>query len=63
MIQSLPKLSDNELWEDYQRTAMLVDIKTPQMENLIWKYHVSVKNELDKRIERRVEQAIERAEK
>ena len=62
MIQSLPKLSENELWEDYQRTAMLVDIKTPQMDNLIWKYHVSVKNELDRRIERRVERAIEQAQ-
>ena len=62
LIQSLPKLSERELWDDFQRTAMIVDLKTPQLDNLIWKYHVSVKNELDKRIEGRVEQAIERAE-
>jgi hypothetical protein len=63
LIQSLPKVSERDLWEDYQRTAMLVDGRTPQLDNLIWKYHVSVKNELNKRIERRVERAVERAEK
>ena len=43
LIQTFPKLSDSALWQDADRTAMLVDTKTPQLESLIWKYHVSVK--------------------
>src|SRR6266700_2733945 len=57
LIQQLPRLDDKALVEDLQRTAMLVDPKAAQLDNLIWKYQVSVKNELQKRSERRLARA------
>ena len=63
LIHALPKLSESVLWDDLQRTLMVVDTKTPQVDNLIWKYQVSVRNELNKRIDLRVERALERAQK
>lgn len=61
LIQQLPDLTDKALVDDLQRTVMLIDSKTPQLNNLIWKYQVSVKNELRKRSEHRVSRALERA--
>src|SRR6185437_8547134 len=40
---------------------MLIDPKAPQLDNLIWKYEVSVKNELQKRSEQRLARAREEA--
>jgi hypothetical protein len=59
LIQELPQLSEKALVDDLQRTAMLVDTKTPQPDNLVWKYEVSVKNELQKRSEGRLIRARE----
>ncbi|MBI3853897.1 MAG: hypothetical protein HY298_27035 [Verrucomicrobia bacterium] len=63
LIQQLPDLSDKSLVDDLQRTSLLVDLKTPDLQNLVWKYGVSVKRELQKRSERRLSRALERAEK
>ena len=43
------KLSDKELLDDFQRTLLLVDPYSNQTNNLIWKYHWMLSNELDKR--------------
>ena len=59
LVQSLPDLQDNCLLEDFQRTGMLVDTNKPQMENLIWKYHISVRNEITQRTEKRVARLLE----
>jgi len=40
-----------------------VDVKTPQLDNLVWKYHVSVGNELKRRAEKRLEVALQNAAK
>jgi hypothetical protein len=61
LIQQLPRLKDKALVEDLQRTAMLVDPKATELDNLVWKYQVSVKNELQKRSERRLARARARA--
>ena len=61
LIQELPDLSDRSLVDDLERTSLLVDPKTPDLDNLVWKYYVSVKNELQKRAERRVERALKEA--
>ncbi len=61
LIQALPALDEKALVDDLQRTAMLVDPKTPQLDNLVWKYQVSVKNELQKRSEQRLSRAREEA--
>jgi hypothetical protein len=61
LIQELPGLNESALVDDLQRTAMLADLKTQQLDNLIWKYGVSVKNELQKRSQRRLDRAREEA--
>ena len=43
------KLSDKEVLDDFQRTLLLVDPYSTQTNNLIWKYHWMLSNELDKR--------------
>lgn len=43
------KISDQELLDDFQRTLMLVDPYSNQTNNLIWKYHWMLSEELDKR--------------
>jgi hypothetical protein len=63
LIQQLPDLNDKALTDDLERTAMAVDVKTPNLDNLVWKYHVSVKNELQKRSERRLARALGHAER
>ena len=55
LVQGLPQLTDRDLVQDLARTAMVVDAKVPQLDNLVWKYHVSVKNELRSRSEKRLE--------
>lgn len=62
LIQELPQLSDRALVQDLQRTAMLVDAKIPQLDSLLWKYHVSVNNELKRRAEKRLAAAHARTE-
>jgi len=61
LVQELPDLSDKALVEDLQRTAMVIDPKSPQPESLLWKYHVGVRNELRKRSERRLRRALQQA--
>ena len=63
LVQRLPHINDRDLVQDLQRTAMVVDVKVPQLNNLIWKYHVSVKNELKQRAEKRLEATVQRAVK
>jgi hypothetical protein len=61
LIQSLPDLSEKSLLDDFQRTAMLVDTNKPQPDSLIWKYHVSLRNELNHRADKRVAQLLEKS--
>ena len=63
LIQQLPRIGDRELVQDLQRTSMIVDPKTPQLENLIWKYQVSVKNELKRRADKRISKLLQSGEK
>jgi hypothetical protein len=54
LVQELPHLNNRALVQDLLRTALEVDPKTPQLDNLVWKYHVSVRNELRHRSEKRL---------
>jgi hypothetical protein len=63
LIHRLPHLNDKSLVDDLQRTTLLIDPQEPDRGSLVWKYHVSVGNELQKRSERRLVRALERAEK
>ena len=62
LVQELPDLPDTVLWDDLQRTRMLIDPKTQQPDNLIWKYHWAVKQYLDRRAEQRVARVLKRME-
>jgi hypothetical protein len=63
LIQSLPALDDRTLADDLQRMAWLAEPKTPNPQNLLWKYHVSVKKELEKRSGKRLARILARSEK
>ena len=63
LIQELPGLSDRALLDDFVRTSLLVDPKKPDLENLVWKYCISVNKEFQRRAESRLVRAIANAEK
>src|SRR3954447_26772886 len=46
LLRELPDLANKQLMDDFQRTLILVDPGANQPENLIWKYHWTVSNEL-----------------
>ena len=58
LIQDLPDESDSSLIDDFQRTNMLIETNKPQPASLLWKYHVSVGNELNRRAEKRLAQIL-----
>jgi hypothetical protein len=59
LIQQLPRLPERDLVLDLERTAMVVDPKTPQLQNLVWKYYVSLNNELRHRSEKRLQALLQ----
>jgi hypothetical protein len=63
LVQQLPRIDDHALVDDLQRTAMIVDLKTKQLDNLVWKYHVSVNNELQQRSNKRLAAMLEHVDK
>jgi hypothetical protein len=62
LISELEQLPNRSLLDDYQRTLMVVDPRTQQPENLVWKYHWTVSNELEKRSEGTLKRALKLAE-
>ncbi|HTI97978.1 MAG TPA: hypothetical protein VL527_03665 [Dongiaceae bacterium] len=61
LIQELPNLSEATLVSDFERTGMLVDSAKLGKDDLVWKYYVSVKNEMRQRSERRLVGALQEA--
>ena len=59
LLLAMPKLNQKEMLDDFQRTLLLIDPYSQQTNNLIWKYHWTVSNEL----ERKGESTLERARK
>jgi hypothetical protein len=51
LLRELPDLKNKQLIDDFQRTLILTDPYTQQTNNLIWNYHWTVSNELDRRAE------------
>lgn len=62
LIQELAGLDEKSLVDDLQRTRLLIDPQTPDKENLVWKYYVSVQNELRRRSEKRLAHILEQSE-
>ena len=63
LLLRLEETPQKNLIEDLQRTSMLINPAEPQTENLIWKYHWSVKNELEKRATTELAKALKIADK
>lgn len=61
LIQELPQLPDRELIADQQRFGLLFLTQKPPPDDLLWKYSVSVRNELQRRTSARVARALKRA--
>ena len=59
LLRDLQKISNRDLRDDFQRTLTLVDPSVQQPQNLIWKYHWTVSNELEKRSESSLARALE----
>ena len=62
LLRELPDLKNKQLLDDFQRTLILTDPYTQQTNNLIWNYHWTVSNELDKRAEGTLTRARKLAE-
>jgi hypothetical protein len=61
LLAETDRLPNRLLLEDFQRTLTLVDPARPQPENLIWKYHWTVSNEMEKRSEQTLKRALKLA--
>jgi hypothetical protein len=61
LIQELPALPDRALIADQQRLTILFLSQKPPPDDLLWKYYVSVQNELQRRTDERVARALKRA--
>lgn len=62
LLMEVSYLSNKQLIDDFQRTLLLVDPSTQQTNNLVWNYHWTVSNELDRREESTLKRARKLAE-
>lgn len=62
LLFEMHKLANKQLIDDFQRTLLLVDPGANRPENLIWKYHWTVSNELERRAESSLVRALKLAE-
>ena len=61
LLAALEELPNKALTEDFQRTLTLVDPGKRDPDNLLWKYHWTVSNELEKRSESTLAKALKLA--
>ena len=61
LLAELEHLPNGMVMQDYQRTLTLVDPAKPDQPNLVWRYHWTVSNELDKRSESTLARALQLA--
>lgn len=62
LVVDLETLPDALLQQDYERTLLLVNPARSQPENLLWKYHWTLHQELEKRAQGRLASALRLAE-
>lgn len=61
LIARVDRASDRVLLDDFQRTLMLVEPGRKQTNNLLWRYHWTVSNELERRSPRAFARALDLA--
>jgi hypothetical protein len=62
LLVQIERAPHRVLFDDYQRTMMLVEPDVPQPRNLIWKYHRTVGDELERRAPKAFARALKLAE-
>jgi hypothetical protein len=62
LIRELESLPDTVLLDDFDRTLALIDPAGPEQDNLIWRYHWTVSNEMDQRSQGALGRALKMAE-
>jgi hypothetical protein len=62
LLAEMPKLTNRQLLDDFQRTITLVNPLGSETDNLIWKYHWTVSNEFERRSENTLQRALQMAE-
>ena len=63
LLNEMDRLPDRTLYEDFQRSLTLVDSSRDEPDNLVWQYHWTVSNEVEKRSEANLQRALKLAEK
>jgi len=61
LLAGLESLPNSVVMQDYQRTLTLIDPAASQPDNLVWKYHWTVSQELEKRSESTLVKALKLA--
>jgi hypothetical protein len=61
LLADVPRLSNRQLMNDFQRTVILVDPSIRNDANLIWKYHWTISKELEKRTDGPITRALKLA--
>ena len=61
LLDEMTALSDQELMDDFQRTLTLVDPYSPGQTNMVWNYHWTLSNKLEKRAAGALTRAIKLA--
>ena len=61
LLNNLEELPNKVLLDDFERTLTLVDPSERELENLIWKYHWTVSNEMEKRSHSALDHALKMA--
>ncbi len=61
LLGTIPEVSNKTLIDDFQRTLLLVDPGGQHPENLVWKYHWTISNELERRSESTLMHALKLA--
>ena len=62
LLDEIPEEPSRMLLDDFQRTLMIVDPGTDHSANLIWKYHWTVSNEMEKRSPSTLRRALKLAD-
>lgn len=62
LVTDIYRLSNKQLIDDFQRTLLLVDPGADRPDNLVWKYHWTVSNELERRSESSLVRALRLAD-
>src|SRR5687767_9273846 len=62
LLNEMHTLSNKQLIDDFQRTLLVVDPGANRPDNLIWKYHWTVSNELERRSESSLVRALKLAD-